>query len=215
MESATYPAASTSQAVLREAGVAHDESTSLAVLGDACVTLRPLEHRDAPALFAMLTTDEVTRFISPPPPDVAGFEAFIQSARRDFATGRHVVFGIVPAGYDVPVGVVQVRLTDPASATAEWGIALGSAFWGTGLFPAAARLFIDFIFTTLGVRRLEGRAAVQNGRANGALRKLGAVQEGLLRRSLVCNGRCYDQLLWSILAEDWRESRAVPKPMVH
>jgi len=83
------------------------------------------------------------------------------------------------------------------------------------LFEAAVRLFLEFVFDGIGVQRLEGRAAVQNGRANGALRKIGAVQEGLLRQSLHCNGRRFDQLLWSILADDWRESRADLRPMVH
>ena len=55
--------------------------------------------------------------------------------------------------------------------------------------------------------RLEARAVVANGRGNGALRKLGAVQEGLLRRSFMKNGQFMDQVLWSILAEDWRQQK--------
>jgi RimJ/RimL family protein N-acetyltransferase len=189
--------------------------SSLPVLTDGRVTLRPLRAEDAPALVALLTTDEVTRFISPPPPQVEGFERFIEWTRREWAAGRHAAFAILPVGYDVPVGVVQVRQLDPAFGTAEWGIALGSPFWGTGVFTSAARLFLDFVFDQVGVHRLEGRAAVQNGRANGALRKIGAVQEGVLRRSLACHGQYHDQLLWSILADDWRESHRVLKPMVH
>ena len=46
-----------------------------------------------------------------------------------------------------------------------------------------------------------------NNRGNGALRKIGAVQEGLLRRSFLRNGEYHDQVLWSILAEDWRLQR--------
>ena len=37
---------------------------------------------------------------------------------------------------------------------------------------------LDFAFETVGVHRLEARSAVANGRGNGALRKMGAVQEG-------------------------------------
>jgi len=53
------------------------------------------------------------------------------------------------------------------------------------------------------VHRLEARAAVKNGRGNGALRKIGAVQEGLLRKSFQKNGEYLDQALWTILKEDW------------
>jgi len=62
----------------------------------------------------------------------------------------------------------------------------------------------------------EARACVANGRGNGALRKLGAVQEGVLRRSFLKNGQFLDQMLWSILAEEWRQAKAVWSPgLVH
>jgi ribosomal-protein-serine acetyltransferase len=70
---------------------------------------------------------------------------------------------------------------------------------------------LDFIFNDLGVHRLEARAAVRNGRGNGALRKLGAVPEAILRHSFVRNGETLDQQLWSILARDWRASVARPR----
>ena len=62
--------------------------------------------------------------------------------------------------------------------------------------------------------RLEARACVANGRGNGALRKLGAVQEGVLRRSFLKNGQFLDQMLWSILADEWRrgQGRVGPWP---
>ena len=80
---------------------------------------------------------------------------------------------------------------------------LGSPFWGSGLFTRAARLVLDFAFGTLGVRRLEARACAENRRGNGALRKLGATPEGVLRRSFLWHGKYHDQVLWSILDSDW------------
>jgi RimJ/RimL family protein N-acetyltransferase len=104
---------------------------------------------------------------------------------------------------------------DPIFQTGEWGFALGSAYWGSGLFLDSARQVLDFAFDHLGVRRLEARAAVVNGRGNGALRKTGAVQEGVLRRSFHRGGQFHDQVLWSILAEDWRLQRGPQTGRVH
>ncbi|PYR28662.1 MAG: hypothetical protein DMF92_13690 [Acidobacteria bacterium] len=42
----------------------------LPVLTGESVTLRELRTSDAPSLFAMLTSEEVSRFISPPPATV-------------------------------------------------------------------------------------------------------------------------------------------------
>jgi RimJ/RimL family protein N-acetyltransferase len=168
------------------------------------LTLREVEPGDAQALLAMLTTDEVTRFISPPPTTVEGFGRFIDWALRERRDGRYICFAVVPHELKAAVGIFQVREMEPSFQTAEWGFALASPFWGSGAFVEAARLVLDFTFDTVGAHRVEARAVIQNGRGNGALRKLGATQEGLLRRSFLRRGEYLDQHLWAILADEWR-----------
>ena len=191
------------------ATVTSDWKTQLPVLQAKGITLRELRVSGAPSLLAMLTTEEVSRFISPPPTTIEGFERFILWAQRERAAGRYACFEVLPDGYDTAVGLFQIRQLDPTFGTAEWGFALGSAFWGSGLFVSGAELMLDFAFDVIGVHRLEARAAVENGRGNGALRKIGAVQEGILRKSFVRNGRQMDQSLWAILPEDRSRSKAV------
>ena len=189
--------------------VSSDWQERLPVLSGRHVRLRELRLSDAPALFAMLTTEEVTRFISPPPTTVEGFERFIVWTLRQRSAGTHVCYAVTLKEFDTAIGIFQIRQLDPIFETAEWGFAIGSAYWGTGVFGQSAALVMDFAFDTLGVHRLEARAAVRNHRGNGALLKLGAVQEGVLRKSFLLNGRFLDQALYSILSEDWRSSRAV------
>jgi ribosomal-protein-alanine N-acetyltransferase len=189
--------------------VTTDWRERLPVMTGALVTLRELEISDAAPLFAMLTSEEVSRFISPPPTTVDGFERFITWARAERAAGRYACFAVVPHGMTTAIGLFQVRQLEPGFASAEWGFALGSEYWGNGMFMDGARMVVDFSVETLGVGRLEARAAVANGRGNGALRKLGAQQEGVLRRSFLKNGVHLDQMLWSILNEEWRQAKAV------
>lgn len=191
------------------ASVSSDWREALPVLRAKGITLRELRKDDAASLLALLTTEEVTRFISPPPTTLEGFERFIQWAHREREAGHYICFAVVPTGYDTAVGLFQIRRLDPMFGTAEWGFALGEAFWGSGLFASGAALVIDFAFDIIGVHRLEARAAVENGRGNGALRKIGAVQEGILRKSFLRNGRYLDQSLWAILPEDHYRSKAV------
>jgi RimJ/RimL family protein N-acetyltransferase len=194
------------------AALPSDWRTGLPVLTGSQVVLRELRASDAATLFALLTTEDVARFISPPPASVDGFERFIAWTLRQRAVGSYVCYAMTLPASDTAVGIFQVRQLDPSFATAEWGFALGAAFWGTGLFPEGATLLLDLAFTTLGVHRLEARAAVQNGRGNGALRKLGAVPEGLLRKSFLCRGAFLDQVLYALLDEDWAGAlpRALP-----
>jgi RimJ/RimL family protein N-acetyltransferase len=193
-----------------------DWRQALPAMTGSTFTLRELRKEDAASLLVMLTTEEVSRFISPPPTTVEGFEKFIIWAQRERMAGQYACFAIVPHGMDTAVGLFQVRSLEPGFGTAEWGFAMGSAFWGSGIFIEGARLMLDFVFETIGVHRLEARAAVANGRGNGALRKIGAVQEGVLRRSFQRHGAYHDQVLWSILATDWQLQRLGQEPaLVH
>ena len=203
------PVSTTATAVCRTAtteAVSTDWRESLPVLVGRTVALREMRTADAPSLFALLTTEEVARFISPPPSSVEGFERFIQWAARQRAVGSYVCFAVTLAESDTAIGIFQIRSTEPGFGTAEWGFALGSPFWGTGVFQEGAELVIEFAFDTIGVHRLEARAAIRNSRGNGALRKIGATQEGVLRKSFQCKGEYLDQALWTLLDEDWREN---------
>jgi RimJ/RimL family protein N-acetyltransferase len=202
---------------LVDAGIVkNDWRTGLPTLTGGLVTLRELRMTDAPALFAALTTEEVARFISPPPSTVEGFEKFIAWTHRQRAAGQYVCFAVVPRGTDVAIGLFQVRSLEADFGSAEWGFAIAAEFWGTGVFVDGARLVIQFAFDTIGSHRLEARAAVQNGRGNGALRKMGASREGILRKSFLRNGEYLDQSLWTLLAEDWRDATLFEaSPVVH
>jgi RimJ/RimL family protein N-acetyltransferase len=195
--------------------ISTDWRQTLPLLAGSRVTLRELQPEDATSLLAMVSTEEVARFISPPPTTVEGFERFIAWAKREREAGNYVCFAVVPAGTSAAVGLFQLRALEPGFTTAEWGFALGSAFWGSGVFLESARLVVDFAVDVIHVHRLEARASVVNGRGNGALRKLGAVQEGVLRRSFFRGGVYHDQLLWSVLADDWRAQRLTPRVRVH
>ena len=193
--------------------VSTDWRTGLPVLTGKRVTLRELRMSDAASLFAMLTTEEVARFISPPPSTVEGFERFIAWTLRQRAAGTYVCYAVTLHGFDTAIGIFQVREIEPGFNTAEWGFAIGSPFWGTGLFEEGAELVLDFVFDNVGVHRLEARAAVRNGRGNGALVKIGAVQEGVLRKSFLRNGEYLDQVLYAIVEDDWRASREAAAPV--
>jgi RimJ/RimL family protein N-acetyltransferase len=179
-------------------------------------TLREVQASDAEALLAMLTTEEVAEFVSPLPRSVEGFGEFIAEARHERTIGSSFCFAIVPEGYEDAMGLFQVRELEPGFGSAEWGFAIGSPFWGSGLFLEGAKAVIDFSFSVVGVHRLEARSIASNGRGNAALRKVGALQEGILRRSFQRNGRFFDQILWSIVKDDWRLANPrVPAPLLH
>jgi RimJ/RimL family protein N-acetyltransferase len=192
--------------VRRPAGAttSSDWRNGLPVLSAGSVVLRELRRDDAAALHALLTTEEVSRFISPPPTTIEGFERFIAWTGDQRAAGAYVCFAVTIKGFDTAIGIFQVRARDFDFETAEWGFAIGSAFWGTDVFATGADLVLRFVFDRLGTHRLEARASIANGRGQGALLKVGAMKEGVLRRSLRRGDEVLDQALYTILGDEWR-----------
>ena len=172
----------------------------LPALTGAGVTVRELRASDASSLYALLTTEEVSRFISPPPSTVKAFEQFIMWSHIRRAQGHYVCFGIVPDGDYAAVGIIQIQLT--ADEPPEWGFVMGSPFWGTGIFVEAAAAVMDFAFRHMGLEQLAARASVDNGRGNGALRKIGAVRHEFIASGFAGNRRVRGQYCWTVTPAD-------------
>ncbi|MGZ8739488.1 MAG: GNAT family N-acetyltransferase, partial [Gaiellaceae bacterium] len=82
---------------------APDWRMGLPVLTGRQVSLRELRASDAPALFAALSSEQVSKFISPPPATVDGFGRFINWAIRQRQAGQYVCFAVVPHGMDTAI----------------------------------------------------------------------------------------------------------------
>ena len=179
------------------------------------VTLREPAPSDLGPLVDLLSLGDATRFgLDEPVSDVA-VQQFIERVVRDRAAGLSFTYVITLSATRTVVGLMQVRQLDPAFEAAEWECTIAPSSRSSGVFLEAARLVGSFAFGSVGAHRLEARVLLRNGRANGALRKLGAVQEGILRRSLRLGGEYLDQVLWSMLKEDWGDHWVSTSPRVH
>jgi RimJ/RimL family protein N-acetyltransferase len=189
--------------------------TALPMLSGRCVTLREPVAADLPFLNTLLSLGDASRFGIDEPLSEVAVQEFIERAARDRANGVAAVWVITLTSTSAVVGLIQVRQLDPTFEAAEWECTLAPSARGSGAFVDAARLAGSFAFGTLNTHRLEARVLLQSGRGNGAMRKLGAVQEGVLRRSVRYAGEYFDQVLWSMLKEDWGEHWVSTAPRVH
>jgi ribosomal-protein-alanine N-acetyltransferase len=179
------------------------------------VTLREPERRDLYAMIALLTLADAPRFGLEEPITERSVHGLLDRVVRDREAGRGFAYAVTLGSTQAVVGFVQVRQLDPGFETAELEIALAPTARGTNVFVDVARLVGSFAFGAAGAHRLEVRVLLQHGRANGAMRKLGAVQEGVLRRAVRRDGRYLDQALWSILKDDWGDRWTPVGPRVH
>ena len=177
--------------------------TELPVLMGSRVTLREPRSEDVASLSMLFRAGEAGLFGVDEPLNDFSVLQYIERALAERVAGRGFTYAVTLTTRRELVGLVQVRQLDLSFEAAEWTALLAPEVRGTGVFLEVARLAGSVAFDAVGVHRLEARVLLHNGRANGALRKLGAVQEGLLRRAHRQDGRYFDQVLWSILREDW------------
>lgn len=181
----------------------NDWRRELPMLTTRLVVLREATPEDHDSLVDLLSIADASRFGIDDPALDEGVQALLERTAQERANGVSFTYVVTLATTRAIVGLAQVRRLDPTFEAAEWEMTLAPSVRGTGVFVDAARLLGSFAFDSVGAYRLESRVVVQNGRANGALRKLGAVQEGVLRRSLHRGTEYFDQALWSVLKEDW------------
>jgi [ribosomal protein S5]-alanine N-acetyltransferase len=84
------------------------------------------------------------------------------------------------------------------------GYWIGERFARQGYMQDAVRALIPFIFSTLGLHRIEAACLPSNEASRNLLSKVGFVQEGLARRYLQINGEWRDHVLFALLQEDVR-----------
>jgi N-acetyltransferase len=189
--------------------------SELPILVGALVILREPTASDLGYLVDLLSLADATKFGFEPPITEEKARELVERAQGERAAGLALTYLVVSSATRSPVGLFRVRQLDPTFEGAEWECTISPSARGSGVFLESARLVGSFLFDAVGVYRLEARVPLQNGRAHGALRKLGAVQEGILRRSIRHGGEYLDQVLWSILKVDWTEHASAVAPRVH
>ena len=195
--------------------VANTWRSELPPLSGRGVVLREPSPQDLGPLVDLLSLGDATRFGLDEPVSEVGVQELIERFARERAAGLAFTYVVTLATARTIVGLAQVRQLDPSFEAAEWECTIAPSSRGSGTFLETARLLGSFTFGTIGTHRLEARVLLQNGRANGALRKLGAAQEGVLRRSIRRGGVYFDQVLWSILKEEWGDHWVSTAPRVH
>ena len=188
---------------------------ALPTLTARLVTLREPTASDLRPLMDLLLLADASRFGIDEPVSEVSVQQLLDRISRDREAGIAFTFLVTISSSRAVAGLVQARQIDLSWESAEWECTLAPSWRGTGAFLETARLVGSFAFGTVGVHRLESRVLLQNGRANGALRKLGAVQEGVLRESVRRGSAYLDQVLWSVLKEDWGEHWVSTAPRVH
>lgn len=167
--------------------------------------LRPLIMADAAALLALIEANRAhlrhwLRWIDGNT-CIADTEAFIENRLEQHADGLGLHAAIWHHG--ALAGLIGMLPIHWPNRTVEIGYWLGAAFQGKGLMTQACRTLVAHSFDTLGLHRIEIRAATGNTRSRAIPERLGFTQEGIQRQAEWLYDHWLDMAVYSLLQEEW------------
>ncbi|MBN8596106.1 MAG: GNAT family N-acetyltransferase [Planctomycetes bacterium] len=173
------------------------------VLDSQRLVLRALEMSDA-ARVAALAGDkriyDVTLLI-PHPYELKHAEEWITKLNGFWERWREdwtMAFGLRLKSTNELIGAMGLVGT-PKHKRAEFGYWLGVSYWGNGYATEAARVVVAFAQQELGVNRLEAGVFDGNEASMKVLRKIGFVEEGILRQKFLKDGKFVDDRVFANL----------------
>ncbi len=132
-------------------------------------------------------------------------QTFIASALRLQAAGTDLPFAVIEQKTQQAIGSTRLRDICLKHFKLEIGATwYDSAYQRTGVNLESKYLLLRHAFETLGMLRVQFKTDIRNLRSQQSLEKLGAVREGVMRRSAIMpDGVIRDTVLYSILDTEW------------
>jgi ribosomal-protein-alanine N-acetyltransferase len=169
------------------------------------LTLKLPDPEDAPALLALASDPDVTRWFSwGPYTDVAQPLAWVaeQEARRE--AGVQLDF-VVHDRENGPIGVTGLAEFSVRDRRAMVGTWFGREHWGTGANAESKALVAHAAFEICGLERLGAYSNPDNVRSARALERVGFTREGTLRGWHRHSDRQLDVHIYGMLRDDWED----------
>lgn len=180
------------------------------VLEGTHVRLEPLRHDHFDDLVEVALDPEIWRWTTERALSPEELRAWIDRALAARATGTAMPFATVALPHGRAIGGTRFATYSAADRRVEIGWTwIGRAWQRTAVNTEAKYLMLRHAFETLGCIRVELRTDVLNDRSRAAILRIGAKEEGILRKhSLTASGRARDTIYYSILDDEWPSVKA-------
>ncbi len=175
------------------------------VLEGRQVRLEPLTLDHLDALSEVALDPDLWRWTSERAGSIDELRAYVERALAAQQSGSALPFATIARSIGTPVGSTRFANVDLGNGRLEIGWTwLGREWQRTALNTEAKYLMMKHAFETLGVRRVEFKTDVRNERSRAAIRRIGAKEEGTLRKHLVtASGRVRDTVYYSVIDDEW------------
>jgi ribosomal-protein-serine acetyltransferase len=143
-------------------------------------------------------------------PTLEGTRSFLEAAGRSWLEGSEL-----PVAIAVPVddqwqlvGSIGLRI-DRYRRTGDVGYWIDASREGRGLVTRAVAAVLGEAFGSLALDRVTSHTEVDNHRSRAVARRLGFVEEGVLRQAIAFPNERRDQIVYGLLATEWQNREPV------
>ncbi|RDB34233.1 GNAT family N-acetyltransferase [Exiguobacterium sp. RIT594] len=178
------------------------------ILKTARLQLIEVTPEHAPALFHILSNEDVTRFYGMDPlREQEHALHIIESFKQTFDSRQGIRWGMVTRDSGTFIGTIGLNHLSLYSKKAEIGFELDPAHWRRGYVAEAIEAVLAYAYETLGLYRMGAVTFLENTASIQLLTRIGFEEEGILRGYLFQGGTSHDGRIFSLLKPDYQASR--------
>ena len=191
-----------------------NENPALEVLEPVTLTgrvvrLEPARQEHAKPMWEVAkdSTEEIFRWIPYPMRALEDFSRFIHSVLEEQKRGQSLPFATIEQSSGQVIGSTRFMSIDLANRKVEIGSTwIAPAWQRTAVNTEAKYLMLRHAFEQWNCLRVELKTDALNQRSRKAILRIGAREEGTLRKHMVTStGRVRDSVYFSILDSEWPE----------
>ena len=181
-------------------------------LEGSAVRLEPLRREHADSFWGIAKNDleDIFRWIPYSMKTREAFEKLVNNAFAEQGRGESVVFATVERSSGRTIGSTRFMNIDRINRRVEIGSTWIAPGWQrTGINTEAKYLMLRHAFEMWECMRVELKTDALNQKSREAILRIGAKEEGTLRRHLITwTGRVRDTFYFSVLDDEWPEVKA-------
>lgn len=170
------------------------------------VLLRPLQSTDITGFLPITQSSVLWQYFTALLNDEAQLQQWIADALHERSSSRRVPFTIIDKSTGNLCGSTSFGNVSFYDKRIEIGWSwLGEQYLGSGINQHCKYALLQYAFEEMQCERVEMKTDYLNERARQALRKIGAVEEGVLRSHMqMPANRRRDSIFYSILKSEWK-----------
>jgi RimJ/RimL family protein N-acetyltransferase len=180
------------------------------VLQGETVRLEPLTQDHAAGVLAAGASESIWRyFAAPAPTEIQQAREWIAGRLKDQAAGQRLPFAVLCLADGQLAGSTGYAAISRPNRTLELASWYGVEYQRTGVNTECKYLLLRHAFEDLGALRVGLNVDTDNTRSRRAVERIGATQEGILRKHRVRrDGTRRDSVVYSFIDDEWPSVKA-------